>query len=573
MNIMPNTTPEFPNRYKDPSAFLKAYDEDSRLFALYRVSSALGSSLDLNEVLNQVMDSVINLTGAERGFLILGEPTTGELKLRAGRNIEQETLEHKDMEVSRTLIKTVMETGDGVVTTDAQTDPRFKQHQSVIFFALRSIMCAPLRARGRVIGAIYVDNRAQKGHFVRADLDLLEAFAIQAAIAIENARLYTQTDQALSRRVTELETLTRIDRQLSTHLELDAVLELTQRWALKGTRAAECWIALRDEETQQVERFSGPPDAPLDHPLVKQALVKAVGLTSPNDASPPYYLAAPLMIAGRTTGVLIARRLEPFTDDALPFLERLANRSAIAIQNAQLYQVVQAANEYKSKFISVVTHELRIPMTSIKGYTDLLLKGITGPITDGQEKFLTVIRNNTERMAELVGDLSDISRIETRRLKLEMGAVQLEDCLQETVASLGPKYDEKNHHLEIDLPRKMSPVHADPNRLVQVLTNLLSNAEKYTPPGGQITVRVRPSNDSLRLEVSDNGVGISAEDQAKLFTQFFRSEDPDVRQETGWGLGLHVTKLLVELMGGEIGVDSVLDQGSTFWFTLAVYTP
>ncbi len=144
---MPKTTPEFPNRYKDPSAFLKAYDEDSRLFALYRVSSALGSSLDLDEVLNQVMDSVINLTGAERGFLILAEPTTGELKLRAGRNIEQETLEHKDMEVSRTLIKTVMETGDGVVTTDAQTDPRFKQHQSVIFFALRSIMCAPLRAR------------------------------------------------------------------------------------------------------------------------------------------------------------------------------------------------------------------------------------------------------------------------------------------------------------------------------------------------------------------------------------------------------------------------------------------
>lgn len=570
---MPKTTPEFPNRYKDPSAFLKAYDEDSRLFALYRVSSALGSSLDLDEVLNQVMDSVINLTGAERGFLILAEPTTGELKLRAGRNIEQETLEHKDMEVSRTLIKTVMETGDGVVTTDAQTDPRFKQHQSVIFFALRSIMCAPLRARGRVIGAIYVDNRAQKGHFVRADLDLLEAFAIQAAIAIENARLYTQTDQALSRRVTELETLTQIDRQLSAHLELDAVLELTQRWAMKGTHAAECWIALRDEETQQMVRFSGPPDAPLNHPLVEQALAEAIGLASPYDTTPPYHLAAPLMIAGRTTGVLIARRLEPFNDDALPFLERLANRSAIAVQNAQLYQVVQAANEYKSKFISVVTHELRIPMTSIKGYTDLLLKGITGPITEGQEKFLTVIRNNTERMADLVGDLSDISRIETRRLKLEMGKVQLEDCLQETVASLGPKYNEKNHHLEIDIPRKLPPVHADPSRLVQVLTNLLSNAEKYTPPGGQISVRVRPSNGSLRLEVSDNGVGISTEDQAKLFTQFFRSEDPDVRQETGWGLGLHVTKLLVELMGGEIGVDSVLDQGSTFWFTLAVYTP
>ena len=568
---MPKTTPEFPNRYKDPSAFLKAYDEDSRLFALYRVSSALGSSLDLDEVLNQVMDSVINLTGAERGFLILLEPTTGELKLRAGRNIEQETLEHKDMEVSRSLIKAVLENGEGVVTTDAQTDPRFKQHQSVFFYALRSIMCAPLRARGRDIGAVYVENRAQKGHFVRADLDLLEAFAIQAAIAIENARLYTQTDQALSSRVTELETITLIDRQLNAHLELDAVLDLSRRWAIKGAQATECWLALQDKETGQLEVLAGPVGAPLDHPLVGKALGGTAGLASAGEDAPPFLLVVPLLLGGKTTGILLASRMEPFSADSLPFLERLANRSAIAVQNALLYRAVQTANEYKSKFISVVTHELRIPMTSIKGYTDLLLKGIAGPVNDGQAKFLSVIRNNTERMAELVGDLSDISRIETGRLKLEMGSVQVDGCLQETVASLGPRLLEKNHQLEIDLPSSLPPVHADPNRLVQVLTNLLSNAEKYTLPGGRIAVRVQPCGGRLRFEVADNGVGISPEDQAKLFTQFFRSEDPDVRLETGWGLGLHVTKLLVELMGGEIGVQSVLDQGSTFWLTLSVY--
>ena len=232
--------------------------QESRLAALYKVSQSLGVTLNLDDVLTQVMDAVIELTGAERGFLTLIESTTGDIRLRAARNMERETLRHKDMEISRTVVQSVVDSGEGVVTTDAQNDPRFAGQDSVVIYNLRSILCAPLRARGTIIGVIYVENRAQKGIFTREDLDLLNTFATQAAVVIENARLYTRTDQALAARVAELETLSKIDHELNAELDFARVLETTQQWALKGTQGQACWIALPDEETGDFVPVASP---------------------------------------------------------------------------------------------------------------------------------------------------------------------------------------------------------------------------------------------------------------------------------------------------------------------------
>ncbi len=544
--------------------------EANRLAALYRVSQSLGVSLDLDEVLTQVMDAVIQLTGAERGFLMLIEPEGGELSLRAARNIQQENLQQEDMKVSRTVIQSVIESGQGVVTTNAQSDPRFAGQESVIFYALRSVMCAPLRSRGNIIGVIYVDNRAQAGIFGNEDLNLLNAFAGQAAVAIENAQLYTQTDRALADRVAELETLSRIDQDLNAQLDLERVVELTRQWAIRVTQASKGWVAVCDDEGELHIVASPPGETPPElEPL----------LTAANQADPvprqllaregkPAYCMTPLIHNRQTIGAVIVAHPQGISESAQQFLKRLADRAAAAVQNARLYQAVEAANEAKSQFVSIVTHELRIPLTSIKGYNDLIRQGLVGEINEQQANFLDVIGSNVERMSRLISDLSDISRIERGKLRLEFSHFPLQERVDETINSLRHKLEEKSQTITTEIPPSLPHVYADPSRVVQVLTNLVSNAWKYTPEGGKIHVRAYPEDGRVRVEVRDTGIGISEEDQARLFTQFFRSESPAVREQTGWGLGLNVTRRLVEVMGGTIGFESKLGEGSTFWFTL-----
>jgi signal transduction histidine kinase len=566
-------------QYLDKLAdFVTADAEQSRLEVLYRVSRVLGASLDLNEVLTRVMDAVIELTQAERGFLMLVDPDTGRLDLRAARNLEQETIESQDMEVSRTVIRNVIESGQGVVTTDAQNDPRFAAQDSVILYSLRSVLCAPLRVRDRTAGVVYLDNRAQSGIFTAQDLEMLNAFASQAAIAIDNARLYTQTDQALAERVSELETLTQIDRELNAQLDFTQVVDIARQWAISGTGASDGWIALLEEdsplnivagsdETRQAA-LNGALGA-----LVESCLSESNSQSlAPQDGNPARLIVS-MQYTHKPIGILVVERPETFTTTAQQFLERLAGRAASAIQNARLYKAVQDANQAKTRFVSVVTHELRIPMTSIKGYTDLLRGGMVGPINEMQTNFLEVIRNNVERMSVLVSDLSDISHIETGRMKLSLSVSKLGENVTQVLQTLRPKIEEKQQVLTVDLPADLPPINVDPNRLAQVLTNLVSNASKYTDPEGKIDLRARLEGDFIRVEVSDSGIGISAEDQKRLFTQFFRSDDPMVREQQGWGLGLNVTQRLVELMGGQIGVQSEYRKGSLFWFTVPVYKP
>ncbi|HLF90894.1 MAG TPA: GAF domain-containing protein [Anaerolineales bacterium] len=554
------------------TALLAEGEEQSRLAALYGVSSMLGGSLNLNEVLNQVMDAVIELTRAERGFLVLVTPESGDLVLRAARNFVGESLSEENMQVSRTVIDTVIRSGEGVVTTNAQEDPRFARRESVITFALRSILCAPLRSRGSIIGAVFVDNRVQTGLFDEADLSMLNAFASQAAVAIESARLYTQTDQTLAARVDELEILSQIDRELNRQLELDHIVDTTLEWAKRGTQASGGWIALYERDGTTLARVSEPDRGAYlssSEPVVAQTLANGTPTAFPPGSNNAARLAIPLQTS-HPLGILVVEAAEPFSEEASKFLGRLASRAATAMENAQLFQAVQDANQAKSNFVSVVSHELRIPMTSIKGYTDLLLQGMMGPLTDPQKNFLDVIRNNVERMRVLVSDLSDISRIETGRLRLENAALPLHGLVEQVVKSLQPKMEEKEQTLQVNVPEDLPRCYADPNRVIQVLTNLVSNSWKYTETGGQIVVTGRLDGTHLCVEVTDNGLGISDEDQAKIFTQFYRSEDEKVRAETGWGLGLSVTKNLVELMGGEIGFRSSLGEGSTFWFTVPV---
>ncbi len=561
---------ELLDQAKDKSA----RSDEQRLVALYRVSRALGSTLDLDDVLRETMDAVIELTGAERGFLMLMKLGSSELELHAGRNIHRENLEKDEMEFSRSVIDTVMQTGEGVLTTNAQTDERFSARDSISRYALRSIMCQPLLARGLSIGVIYVDNKIKAGIFSDDDLELLEAFATQAAVAIDNAMLFTQTDAALARRVAELETLHEIDRELNARLDFDRVLGITLDWAKKGTAADSGWIAmikggspvliLSTDENQTL-------DESLDTSLLGPGLFEGPAL----HVHPPDSDGELLVVPARREGITLAligvrRETGPFEQEAEDFLLRLAERASVAIENTRLYQAAQLADESKSQFITIVTHELKIPMTSIRGYADLISQGTVGPTTDQQLKFLDTIRNNVDRMAELVSDLSDISRIDTGRLKVNLEAIPIRTYIIETVANLRPQFEAKDQRIDIELEENLVPVLADRARLIQILTNLLSNANKYTPENGLVKISANQIEDKLQVVIEDTGIGMSEVEQRQLFSQFFRSEQPEAREQAGWGLGLYVTRRLLELMGGEIGVKSALGEGSRFWFTLPI---
>jgi signal transduction histidine kinase len=548
-------------------------EDNPRLEALYRISQVLGNSLNLGEVLRATMDSVIQLTGAERGFLMLINDETGELDLMAARNMRQEDLDRDEMEISRTIIETSIQRGEGVITTNAQQDERFSKQESVSRFALRSILCQPLLTRGKTVGAVYVDNKIKTGMFEEDDLELLGAFAAQAAAAIENARLYTHIDAELAQRVRELKMLGRVDRDLSHGLDAEKILKRTLYWALRGTQSESGWIGVQAEPNGQVDILYGVDRGAsfsLDELPHAQELRAGEAVNYEKPTGEKNMIASARREDGSLILIAVMRAQLNYSEDNQRFLIRLADRAAIAIENSRLYQAAQDAIESKSQFISMVAHELKIPMTSIRGYADLIRQGTVGEVSDGQVQFLDTIRSNVDRMADLISDLSDISQLETGRLKIEPLPLPLVDCVRTPIADLRPQIDEKDQTINVKIPDGLPMISADPNRLIQILTNLISNANKYTPSGGQITISAEQLQGHLRVQVSDTGIGLSAADREHLFEQFYRSEDPDVREQVGWGLGLYVTRRLVEIMGGQIGAESTPGEGSTFWFTIPI---
>jgi signal transduction histidine kinase len=267
------------------------------------------------------------------------------------------------------------------------------------------------------------------------------------------------------------------------------------------------------------------------------------------------------------------------TDESMGFLIRLSDHASIAISNAQLYSAVQQANLAKSDFVSFVAHELKNPMTSVKGYTELISSGAVGPINDMQSNFLFTIRANIERMNTLVSDLNDMSKIEVGRLRLDFKPLRLSDSIETVIRSTKKQVEEKQQTLVLNIPADLPLIWADKVRLEQVLVNLVSNAHKYTPASGEIICgaeRCRNEWDPngavevVHIWVKDNGIGISEEDQKKIFQKFFRSDDQKAREVTGTGLGLNITKSLVEMQGGRIWFESEFRKGTTFHFTVPI---
>lgn len=322
------------------------------------------------------------------------------------------------------------------------------------------------------------------------------------------------------------------------------------RWAVTWAQAADgafltregngwrCRAALGDAATWEGDRGRWEPAGALDW---REEAGDTVAL-----------LAIPLRDGVEWLGL---RRPDP---------QALANTAAWGVARALIALALSAALEREARgaFLSTAVHELRLPMTSIKGYADLLLKGLGGPLTETQRRFLETIRSNIERLANLVHDLLEHSRMETGRLRLRIEPVEFGEALEEAMRRVQAEVEGRKHRVRVERPMDPPQVSADRERLIAILSKVLDNAAKYTPPGGEIRVRVAPAGSGWVCEICDTGIGMAPEDQARLFTPFWRSEDPRVREVPGFGLSLAVARGLLLAMGGEIEVESRPGQGT-----------
>ena len=578
-----------------------------QLAKLNEIGIGLTSTLELRPLLNQILDSATGILSCEAGSLFLVDSQTDELVFEVVLGPVAGNLLGRRLPPGAGLVGEAVQFGRPIIANDAKRRKEwFDKTDAQTGFDTQDLLVVPMRYQDRIIGVIEVINKSNGSPFTRADQELLSAFTSQATIAIENARLYTMTDQALAARVEELSMMQRIDRELNAGLDIERAMRLTLDWAMRQSHAESGLVGTVDEPGVRVISAQGytselPDYPPLDQqaryylPVLPAALQEAIEsgqprclAVDPANVGQDFSLlqgahlqiVIPIRRETVTIGVLMleSRKADDCPDELVNFLTRLSDHAAIAVANARLYEEVNEANLAKSRFVSFVAHELKNPMASIKGYTELVAGGMAGPVNEMQASFLGTVRSNVDRMNTIVSDLNDLTKIQTGNLRLEPKAIQTPEVLEDVVRSLRRQIDDKRQALQIDLPAELPPVWADSSRLAQVLTNLVSNATKYTPEDGRIFIgaeRQVAKEGTLagamyvHLWVRDSGIGISEEDQKRIFQQYFRTDNAK-EMASGTGLGLSITRSLIEMQGGRIWFDSAVGQGTTFHFTLPV---
>ena len=567
-----------------------------QLTTLNEITRQLTSTLEQEPLLQYILENSVNILNSEAGTLFMMDEQTGEMEFRVTVGPVAGNLLGQRVPAGTGIVGRAAQTRAPVIENDGQRSTvRFDAADKQTGYTSRSLLAVPMQIKDRVLGVIEVINRKDGLPFVMDDQNLLTAFAGQAAVAIENARLLALTDQELSARVEELSIMGRIVRELNASLEVDRAMRITLEWAMRQSGAEAGLIGMLEENDLRIMAQDGYEDLlndassarrALEFPAVKAAIQSGQPnqislLRNGNQGIFPGAHTQIIVPIRREAGVIGLILLESTSDSQgnLSFLNRLSDNAAIAIYNAQLYDEVQRANNSKSEFVSLVAHELKNPMTSIKGYSELLATGAVGQINEMQTNFLSTIRSNVERMSALVSDLNDQAKIEAGRLRLEFAPVDLREALEEVLRSTKRQVEEKHQEVELAMPDELPKVWADRLRVTQVLTNLVSNANKYTPEGGRIYIGAAASANHwdaegakqvVHLWVKDNGIGISEEDQAKIFVKFFRSDDTKAREAPGTGLGLNITKSLVEMQGGRIWFESEFRSGTVFNFTVPI---
>ncbi|GAB1470677.1 GAF domain-containing protein [Chloroflexota bacterium] len=533
---------------------------------LLRILTEVSSSLDLDRALNRTLSLLNEASGAEQGTILLVHAEHNLLHYRAGYGYlsDRSAASNKSLslKIGDGLAGWVVKNREPALIDDLFEDPRWVRNTAT-GQDHRSAIAVPMSVGEDVIGVLMVFHRLPK-FFDPELLNLVTAIAGQVTVAINNARLYELIrDQA--ERLGLMLRQEQVEKSRS-----QAILEAVADGVL--VTGADNRISFVNSS---ITRVLGVDDTQ----LLGKSLDGLAGLFG--KSSVDWTRTIRLWSEDPSTympGEMFSEQIE--LDNGRIVLVHLAPviSSNDLLGTVSIFRDITREVEVdrlKSEFVATVSHELRTPMTAIKGYVDILTMGAAGGLNENQMHFLEVVRNNIDRLNILVSDLLDISRIESGRVELEQGAVNLQDIAEEVVTEVlrRSQNEQKPVALSLDAPKNLPKVQGDSARIRQIISNLINNAFNYTSENGTILVNIRSDDGELQVDVQDSGIGIRPEDQGRIFDRFYRGENPLVLATPGTGLGLPIVRQLVEMHNGRIWMKStgVPGEGSTFSFTLPVY--